>query len=100
MWLGERITDRGIGNGTSMIIMIGIISRLPGAFAFELQSQLANNGLILFIFELVILFLIIIISILIVQGVRKPKRKTAHIRIYNTERVNISQITTTLNKCN
>ncbi|MBK8152091.1 MAG: preprotein translocase subunit SecY [Saprospiraceae bacterium] len=71
MWLGERITDRGIGNGTSMIIMIGIISRLPGAFAFELQSQLANNGLILFIFELVILFLIIIISILIVQGVRK-----------------------------
>ena len=68
MWLGERITDRGIGNGTSMIIMIGIISRLPGAFAFELQSQLANNGLILFIFELVILFLIIIISILILSS--------------------------------
>ena len=71
MWLGERITDRGIGNGTSMIIMIGIIASLPSAFSFELQSQLSNNGLILFIFELVILFLIIIGSILIVQGVRK-----------------------------
>lgn len=71
MWLGERITDRGIGNGTSMIIMIGIIAALPSAFSFELQSQLANNGLILFIFELAILFLIIIASILIVQGVRK-----------------------------
>ncbi|MDQ3141135.1 MAG: preprotein translocase subunit SecY [Bacteroidota bacterium] len=71
MWLGERITDRGIGNGVSMIIMIGIIASLPGAFAFELQSQLSNNGLILFIFELVVLFFIIIATILIVQGVRK-----------------------------
>jgi len=71
MWLGERITDRGIGNGTSMIIMIGIIAALPGAFAFELQSQLSNNGLIIFIAELVVLFLSIIASILIVQGVRK-----------------------------
>ncbi len=71
MWLGERITDRGIGNGTSMIIMIGIIASLPGAFAFELQSQLSNNGLIIFIAELVFLFLSIIGSILIVQGVRK-----------------------------
>ena len=71
MWLGERITDRGIGNGVSMIIMIGIIAALPGAFSFEIQSQLSNNGLILFIFELVILFLTIIASILVVQGVRK-----------------------------
>ncbi|MGB3132840.1 MAG: preprotein translocase subunit SecY, partial [Saprospiraceae bacterium] len=54
MWLGERITERGIGNGTSMIIMIGIIASLPSAFSFELQSQLSNNGLIIFIFELVI----------------------------------------------
>lgn len=71
MWLGERITDKGIGNGVSMIIMIGIIAALPGAFFFEIQSQLSNNGLIIFIFELVILFLTIIASILIVQGVRK-----------------------------
>ncbi|MEO6189817.1 MAG: preprotein translocase subunit SecY, partial [Saprospiraceae bacterium] len=71
MWLGERITDRGIGNGTSMIIMIGIIASLPGAFAFELQSQLSNNGLIIFLAELVFLFLSIIATILVVQGVRK-----------------------------
>ena len=71
MWLGERITDRGIGNGTSMIIMIGIIAALPSAFAFELQSQLSNNGLIIFIAELVVLFLSVLASILIVQGVRK-----------------------------
>ncbi|MEP7195761.1 MAG: preprotein translocase subunit SecY [Saprospiraceae bacterium] len=71
MWMGERITDRGIGNGTSLIIMIGIIASLPGAFSFELQAQLANNGLIIFIAELVFLFFSIVASILIVQGVRK-----------------------------
>ncbi|HRI01317.1 MAG TPA: preprotein translocase subunit SecY [Saprospiraceae bacterium] len=71
MWLGERITDRGIGNGTSLIIMTGIIAALPSAFAFELQSQLSSGGLILFVFEIIILFIIIIASILIVQGVRK-----------------------------
>jgi preprotein translocase subunit SecY len=67
MWLGERITDRGIGNGTSLIIMIGIISSLPSAFAFELNTQ----QLLLFLMELVILFLIIIACILVIQGVRK-----------------------------
>lgn len=67
MWLGERITDRGIGNGTSLIIMIGIISSLPSAFAFELNSQ----QLLLFLVELVILFLIVIACILVIQGVRK-----------------------------
>lgn len=67
MWLGERITDRGIGNGTSLIIMIGIISSLPGAFAFELNTQ----QLLLFLMELIILFLIIIACILVIQGVRK-----------------------------
>jgi preprotein translocase subunit SecY len=67
MWLGERITDRGIGNGTSLIIMIGIISSLPSAFAFELNTQ----QLLLFLMELVILFLIIVACILVIQGVRK-----------------------------
>ncbi|HEX5625233.1 MAG TPA: preprotein translocase subunit SecY [Saprospiraceae bacterium] len=67
MWLGERITDRGIGNGVSLIIMIGIIASLPSAFAFELNSQ----QLLLFIVELVILFLIVIACILVIQGVRK-----------------------------
>jgi len=71
MWLGEKITDRGIGNGTSMIIMIGIIAELPSALIFEFQSRLSSNGLIIFIAELVFLFLSIVASILIVQGVRK-----------------------------
>lgn len=67
MWLGERITDRGIGNGTSLIIMIGIIASLPSAFAFELNSQ----SFLLFLLEIIILFLIIIATILVIQGVRK-----------------------------
>jgi preprotein translocase subunit SecY len=67
MWLGERITDRGIGNGTSLIIMIGIISSLPSAFAFELNTQQP----LLFLMELLILFLIVIACIMVIQGVRK-----------------------------
>ncbi len=67
MWLGERITDRGLGNGVSLIIMIGIIATLPTAFAFELNTQ----QLLLFLLELVLLFLIIIACILVIQGVRK-----------------------------
>jgi preprotein translocase subunit SecY len=67
MWLGERITDRGIGNGVSLIIMIGIISSLPSAFFFELSAQQP----LLLLLELVILFFIIIACILIIQGVRK-----------------------------
>ncbi|HQW11578.1 MAG TPA: preprotein translocase subunit SecY [Saprospiraceae bacterium] len=71
MWLGEKITDKGVGNGVSILIMIGIISRLPGAIIFEFNAQLASSGLIMFILELAILFVIIVFTILIVQGVRK-----------------------------
>jgi len=72
MWLGERITDRGIGNGISLLIMIGIISRLPSSFFAEIQSQLAKNGgLIIFVLELVALFGIVLVTVLITQGVRK-----------------------------
>ena len=71
MWLGERITDRGIGNGVSLLITAGIIARLPQALVFELQSQLANNGILLFIVELAVFFFIIMATILIVQAVRK-----------------------------
>jgi preprotein translocase subunit SecY len=67
MWMGERITDRGIGNGVSLIIMIWIISSLPSSFAFELNSQ----QLLLFLLELIILFLIIVACVLVIQGVRK-----------------------------
>ncbi len=71
MWLGERITDKGIGNGVSLLITVGIIASLPNALIFEFQSQLGNNGLILFVIELALLFFIIMATVLIVQGVRK-----------------------------
>lgn len=72
MWLGERITDKGLGNGISLIIMIGIISRLPFAFFSEIKSRTSGNGgLIIFLIELVILLLVIVGSILLVQGTRR-----------------------------
>ncbi|MFV0470538.1 MAG: preprotein translocase subunit SecY [Paludibacteraceae bacterium] len=73
MWLGERITDKGIGNGISFIIMVGIISRLPGAILKEFNSRLysAGGGLIMFLLEIVILLLVIGFAILLVQGTRK-----------------------------
>ncbi|MBO7142463.1 MAG: preprotein translocase subunit SecY [Bacteroidales bacterium] len=74
MWLGERITDKGIGNGISLLIMIGIIARFPFAVGAEFVScveEVAGGGLIVFIVELVMLFLVFVVSILLVQGVRK-----------------------------
>ena len=73
MWLGERITDKGIGNGISILIMIGIISRLPFAITSEFGSRLqsAGGGLIMFLLEIVFLMLIIVSCILLVQGVRR-----------------------------
>lgn len=72
MWLGERITDKGLGNGISLIIMIGIISRLPFAFLSEIKARTSGNGgLIIFLIELVILLLVIVGSILLVQGTRR-----------------------------
>lgn len=72
MWLGERITDKGLGNGISLIIMIGIISRLPFAFLSEVKSRTAGNGgLIIFLIEIVILLLVVVGSILLVQGTRR-----------------------------
>jgi len=73
MWLGERITDRGIGNGISLIIMVGIISRLPFAFVAEFGSRLEGQGggLIVFLLELVFLLLVIMGSIVLVQGTRR-----------------------------
>ena len=70
MWLGEKITDRGIGNGISLLIMIGIIATLPAAFFAELQTQLQNNPL-LFILEIAVLFFTILVTVLIIQGVRR-----------------------------
>ena len=73
MWLGERMTDRGIGNGISMLIMIGIIARLPGAFIKEFisRSNDAVGGLVMLLAEVVVLIIVIALCILLVQGTRK-----------------------------
>jgi preprotein translocase subunit SecY len=72
MWMGEKITDKGLGNGTSLIIMIGILARLPQSFLQELSAKSVRNGQILvFIVEMAILIAIIMGCILLVQGVRK-----------------------------
>jgi len=72
VWLGEKITDKGIGNGISMIIMVGIIAQLPFGLLSEFNSRMgAQGGLISFIVELAALFLVVMFTILIVQGVRK-----------------------------
>ena len=67
MWLGEKITDRGIGNGVSLIIMIGIVARLPQA----LFAEATNSNIILFIVELIFLALVFMLAIAIVQAVRR-----------------------------
>lgn len=74
LWIGERITDKGIGNGVSLIIMIGIIARLPQAFGQELVSRVNNmsgGGLLMIVFEIIVLFAVIMAAILLVQGTRK-----------------------------
>ena len=73
MWLGERITDNGIGNGISMIIMIGIIARLPYALKAEFVARITemNGGPIVFIIEIVLMMIIIALCILLVQGTRR-----------------------------
>ena len=72
MWLGEKITDRGLGNGTSLIIMIGILARLPQSFLQEFQSKSVRSGSILiFIIEIAVLIAIILGCILLIQGTRK-----------------------------
>jgi len=76
MWLGERITDRGIGNGISFIILVGIIARLPGALYYEFVSRLPGasgnqGGLVMFIVEIVLLFAVTVGAVLLVQGTRK-----------------------------
>jgi len=72
MWLGEKITDKGIGNGISLLIMVGILSRLPVSLVQELFSRLNGaGGIITFIIENIALLGVIMFSILIVQGVRK-----------------------------
>ncbi len=71
MWLGEKITDKGIGNGISLIIMIGIIARLPFALVAEFGGRLEQGGLVSFLLEIVVLFFVFMGTILLVQGTRR-----------------------------
>ena len=73
MWLGEKITDRGIGNGISLIIMIGIIARLPGAFVAECAARFnqGGTGLLVLVIELIVLFFVMVGTVALVQGTRK-----------------------------
>ena len=73
MWLGEKITDKGIGNGISLLIMVGIIATLPLSFAQEVVSRVSENngGLILILIELILWIIIIVLSILLVMAVRQ-----------------------------
>lgn len=73
LWLGEKITDKGIGNGVSIIIMIGIIARLPFSFFAELTSRVGQQGggIIVLLLEIIFLFLVFCGTILLVQGTRK-----------------------------
>src|SRR4249919_3734490 len=72
MWMGEKITDRGIGNGISLLIMIGIIARLPFALISEFEGRLnEGGGLVTFLLEIAVLLAVIVVVILLVQGTRK-----------------------------
>ncbi|MDR9373307.1 MAG: preprotein translocase subunit SecY [Schleiferiaceae bacterium] len=73
MWLGERITDKGIGNGISLLIMVGIIASLPQAFLQELVSKFEQEGggLVLFVVEITALLIVILLAVALVQAVRR-----------------------------
>lgn len=76
MWLGERITDRDIGNGISFIILVGIIARLPNALIYEFTSRMpgatgSQGGLVMFVVEIILLFAVTVGAVLLVQGTRK-----------------------------
>ncbi len=89
LWLGERITDKGIGNGVSLIIMLGIIARLPSAFWQEIISRFANangGGLVMILIELPLLLAVILASIMLVQGTRKVPVQYAK-RMYGGQQV-------------
>jgi preprotein translocase subunit SecY len=74
MWVGERITEKGIGNGISLLIMIGIVANLPSAFVFEIGSRFGVGGVggpIILLVEVAMLLIVIVLSILLVQGTRR-----------------------------
>ena len=88
LWLGERITDKGVGNGISLIIMIGIIARLPQAFFQEVTSRftaITGGGLVMFIAEVLILYAVVCAAILLTQATRKVPVQYAKKLVGNTQ---------------
>jgi len=71
MWLGERMTEKGVGNGISMMIMIGIVSRFPGAIIGEAQSRGGNGLILFFVLEIVALFMVVLFAVAITQATRR-----------------------------
>jgi len=71
MWIGEKITDKGLGNGISLLIMVGIIARLPSSLVSEFAFRAKDGGLIMFLIEMVNWFFIVLIVIMLTQGTRK-----------------------------
>jgi preprotein translocase subunit SecY len=90
MWLGERITDKGIGNGISMLIMIGIVSRFPGAIINEFTSNGMSKAL-LSIFEMVALFFVIMFAVMLTQAVRRIQIQYAKQVVGNKAAVSTGQ---------
>lgn len=77
VWLGERITEKGIGNGISLLIAVGILSRLPGGFIAEVGKSFEAGNMIKLVLEIVAFMLVVLVTILIVQGVRRIPLNTA-----------------------
>jgi len=87
MWLGERITEKGIGNGISLLIMIGIIARFPGAFVQEFLSKMSGDeagGVMMIILEIIVWFIVILASVLLVTAVRRVMVQYARRTASNT----------------
>lgn len=84
MWLGEKITDKGIGNGISILIMIGILADLPTAFLAELELQ---NSAIMFLFEILFWLLVVVLCIMLVNSVRKVRLQYVKTRVSITNKV-------------
>lgn len=89
VWLGERITEKGIGNGISLLITVGILSRLPGAFFAEFGQSVQSGNLIRLVLEMVAFMLVVLATILIVQGVRRIPLNTAK-RVVGARNVDVN----------
>lgn len=71
MWMGEKITDKGLGNGISLLIMVGILARFPGSIIQEFSSRLTAGGLLAFALEIILLIAVVMATVLLVQGTRR-----------------------------